>query len=231
MSLCKTVASILAAGFLSLAIGASNLYTNEHPKQQAVELTYKRGYYNKVRSSERPKDTSIDKLVIHYTAGDTVCGSVEALQKKGASYHYIIDRNGTIYQLADNERVTHHVKGTLEDKLKFTKDTIGISLANYGWVYKGKDKKFHNRYGVLYAGKIQELKDIKTIKKYDWKRYWEPYTDKQQQALNDLCRKLTLDYKIKIDRDHIYGHEDISTNNTDPGPVFNWEEFYQNLKK
>ena len=56
---------------------------------------------------------SIERIVLHYTAGSTAQGAINTFldTDRGTSAHYIIDRNGDIYQMVRDSDRAHHCKG------------------------------------------------------------------------------------------------------------------------
>lgn len=174
-------------------------------------------YYYGVEAEQR----TIDSIIMHFTAGSTVEGAVDTLKKRRLSYHFIIDKDGTIYQLVNELQIAKHAKGVREDGQRYNNTSIGISLVNYGKIEK-RDNKFYNQYGKEYTGEVFEDKTNQT--------FWQPYAEEQLKALYELGRDLQTRYNIVIDEKHIFGHEDTS-NNRDPGPAFDWEEFYKELEK
>jgi N-acetylmuramoyl-L-alanine amidase len=57
--------------------------------------------------AERPADLSINTLVLHHTA-QPLDVSLELLRFGQVSSHYLVDENGDIYRLVDEERVAWH---------------------------------------------------------------------------------------------------------------------------
>jgi N-acetylmuramoyl-L-alanine amidase len=52
----------------------------------------------------------IDGIIVHQTGGSTAAGALEAYRAPGAhGAHFLIDKDGTIFQTASVYRVTHHV--------------------------------------------------------------------------------------------------------------------------
>lgn len=47
-------------------------------------------------------------LVIHNTAGGTVESTIRTLQDRRLSYHYLVDKDGKVYQLVDDAIVAYH---------------------------------------------------------------------------------------------------------------------------
>jgi len=79
---------------------------------------------------DRPAGTTVDAVVIHYT-DLPLAESLELLRRPGhpASTHYVIDRDGTLYQLVPEERRAWHVgESTLGDRARVNDFSIGVDL-------------------------------------------------------------------------------------------------------
>jgi N-acetylmuramoyl-L-alanine amidase len=149
-------------------------------------------------------------LVIHYTEGAAAQSSIDYWKEinNGILAHFIIDRDGTIYQCRSAlEKAGHAGKSRLEHHgetfVGLNAHSIGIELANGGCKYPTKFSDLpavqahHENGGPL--------------------RAWEDYPDEQLDACADLCNALVNHYPIKA----IKGHSDISPKRRlDPGPAF-----------
>jgi hypothetical protein len=74
--------------------------------------------------SRRPVN-SVHEVVLHHTGGSSVEGAVSTLRQRGLSYHYIIDKDGTITELVNPEAKAFHAK-------HHNNGTIGISYVGGG---------------------------------------------------------------------------------------------------
>ena len=87
--------------------------------------------------SERPKDAVIDTLVIHHTAEQNCEDALHILTDPNragrVSSHYLICRNGTVYQLVDEKNAAWHA-GVSEwfGRKGLNGYSIGIELDNNG---------------------------------------------------------------------------------------------------
>jgi len=64
--------------------------------------------------------TKIKAIVLHCTEGSTASGAInEFLNPSGrrVSAHYIVDRNGDIYQMVDDAEVANHCKGANQNSI------------------------------------------------------------------------------------------------------------------
>ena len=149
--------------------------------------------------NERPKDTIIDTIVIHYTDMESAQASLERLcdPKAEVSSHYLIDEDGTVYRLVDDKkRAWHAGVSHWNGKDNVNNFSIGIELQNHGY-----------NYFRLY-------------------NHWPPYPLKQMEALLVLLKDLSNRFPIKPR--NIVGHSDVAPNRKpepkrDPGPHFDWK--------
>jgi N-acetylmuramoyl-L-alanine amidase len=83
--------------------------------------------------NERPENTKIDTIVIHYTEKkDDITWHLEALELK-VSAHYLINRDGKIFSVVpDHLRAFHAGKSFWRGKEKVNDFSIGIELDNNG---------------------------------------------------------------------------------------------------
>lgn len=149
--------------------------------------------------NERPIAATIDSAVLHYT---DVASLEEALQiltdpnrDLRVSCHYVIDVDGSIYQLvADEKRAWHAGVSSLDGRENVNDFSIGIELQNGGY----------------YAG-------------YALTGEWPEFPDLQITALKELLECLMAKFPITYER--IVGHEHIAPQlKIDPGPAFPWEK-------
>jgi hypothetical protein len=51
---------------------------------------------------------TVNGAVIHHTGGGSMSGAIETLKQRGLSYHYMIDKNGTVKQLIPGKGIGYH---------------------------------------------------------------------------------------------------------------------------
>ena len=92
----------------------------------------------KFHGGKRPM-SKVDLIVMHCTAGGSAMSSIDYMNTSaGVSYHYVIDRDGTIYRMLDVQYVGYHAGDSAfpADPSKKTQGgsvnrrSIGISWAN-----------------------------------------------------------------------------------------------------
>lgn len=163
--------------------------------------------------------TKIDTIVLHYTAGSTLQSALTALQNAGLSYHYIIDKDGTIYQLVDEDKSAQHAgcyrNGNRLNNCKdgYNSRSIGISFVNLGWDTKGKNVQCTTIQGQC----------------------WETYTDQQMNAAAKLIvdiqkRQEEQKNDLEINETTIIYHSDVYKEKTDPGPAFDKQRLLTIIK-
>lgn len=89
--------------------------------------------YRSPNFNERPENTKIDTIVIHYTEKeDHLAWHLEALELK-VSAHYLINREGKVFSVVpDNLRAFHAGKSFWRGREKVNDFSIGIELDNNG---------------------------------------------------------------------------------------------------
>ena len=172
-------------------------------------------------SSER-KESTIDTIVIHFSSNVKnnpafpydIEDVINLYKEAGVSAHYLIDRNGTVYLLVDEERQAFHAgKGKMPWGPKrenvLNNYSIGIELLGIG-TYEEVKKL---------TGMSQET--YNSIAKSDL-----GFTNAQYKALNALIDDIISRFSaIKRDRKHIISHQDYAGDRRpDPGMLFNWSK-------
>mgnify|MGYP006283743277 CR=1 FL=1 len=157
-----------------------------------------------------------DTLVIHYTAGGSLEGAVNALRDPHvrASAHLVVGRDGRIKQLIPFNKIAWHAgQSSWQGRSGLNRYSIGIEIDN-----AGKLSKTGDLYKTWYGGIIpQEHVYYGTHRNESSPAYWHDFTEKQITCVFELCRVLRDKYDIVT----IVGHEEISPGRKiDPGPAF-----------
>ncbi len=155
-----------------------------------------------VNFNERPSGTTIDMVVIHYTDMFTVEESLDILTSSTShvSAHFLIDTDGTIFQLVDTHmRAWHAGISQWQGVENVNHRSIGIELQNAGQKYFEKFKTY------------------------------EPYPLLQMQALVDLIHHLKEEHPIAksliLGHSDVAPDRKI-----DPGPHFDWQWLRNRIK-
>lgn len=164
-------------------------------------------------------------VVMHYTAGSSARSSAEwfrSPQNKGSSAHVVIERDGTIIQCVDFRKVAWHAgKSRWRDIVGLNRHSIGIELANFGWLRPSGNQ------WVTFTGKPIANPFLARHRNGnpDGSTHpigWEPFPEEQFEAARGLVEALMAEYGI----DEIVGHDDIAPiRKIDPGPAFDMNRF------
>lgn len=140
-----------------------------------------------------------NQIVIHHTAGGSAQSTINwwNSNKERVATHFIIDRDGTIYQTiplngwgyhlwvnAPSNQISTKFKSRKE---KYDKKALSIELASYG--------RCHEKNGVVYNVYNKPVKNfIKLSKPYRGTLYFEKYSSEQIKSLKKLLSFLLEKY-------------------------------------
>ncbi|AVL52889.1 N-acetylmuramoyl-L-alanine amidase [Roseobacter denitrificans] len=168
------------------------------------------------------------RIVVHYTAGSSLSGAVNALKSRGLSYNVLVDLDGSLHQArAFNRRAGHagrsNFKATsgLKNQSSLNGSTIAISLVNLGFHehFSGGHWWYARSKGKLRGPKVVDVEANKMSSIYNpgLVMHWVPYTDAQVASCEALIEALVAKYPSITE---IVGHDDVSINaKLDPGPA------------
>lgn len=159
-------------------------------------------------------------IVIHYTEGSLDATLATFQQPHNSSAHYVIDRDGKVYQVIPEQFAAYHVNcygnrtlcmpscPVCADQygsfVEPRSQTIGIELVNLGHV----DPRY-------YSGSAGLFEDYNNSFGY---RFWEDYPEAQLHSLQILVEDIRSRWNIPLEM--VMGHSRIN-NNVDPGPALN----------
>lgn len=166
-----------------------------------------------------------DTIIIHYTAGSNMASAVNTLSSPAskASAHLVVGKDGSVAQLVPFNTISWHAgNSSWKGRNGLNSYSIGIEIDNAGVMTKTGDV-FRSWFGKSYTAD-QVMKGIHRNESVE--RYWEIYTEKQIQAVIEICTLLIKEYGIK----EILGHEEIAPGRkSDPGPAFPLDKIRSNL--
>ena len=148
-------------------------------------------------------------VTIHYSADREVTRTVASLVQSGLGYHYLIGRNGTIYQLSnDTDALAHAGKAEWRGKSP-NRNHVSICIMSWGKLAQ-KNGKFYSWSGVELPIEEVRLRD---------NEYWDKATEEQEAALMDI-----LEHYVKrgVLPEDICGHDECALprgRKSDPGGV------------
>lgn len=141
--------------------------------------------------TSRDQDSRVQYIVLHYTAAGSQ-QSLKLLTQAGVSAHYLIDTDGTVYRLVDeNRRAWHAGVSEWEGRTWLNSTSIGIEMVNLGF------------------------------RETPTGRQWYPFSEAQIQALipllKDIEQRHGLDRRAIVGHSDI-----APGRKQDPGPLFPW---------
>ncbi|AST91549.1 MULTISPECIES: N-acetylmuramoyl-L-alanine amidase [Sutcliffiella] len=231
----KKIATILCV--VMFVNGCSNVATTNVERDEEVslvkkedELTYKKPNTNPSESlhitpyylpdeNSRRRTAEVTHVMIHYTSNAArnpqnpyMLENIYSLfEEYGVSAHYIINREGNIFQLVDENRVAFHAgKGMdlnfLEYRNNMNEYSIGIELMAIGTKEEMSLNLKEGQYELIPTSHIG-------------------YTDEQYDSLAKLLEDLYERYpKVLRNRENVVGHDEYApVRKSDPGSLFEWE--------
>lgn len=163
-------------------------------------------------------------IVLHFTAGWTTAGDIDTLAKsdRPASAHGVLSREGEWTQIVPFDTVAWHAGPSKSNGyIGINNYSIGIEVSNIGYLKRLGDDLYQDEYGNrihgdgnFYNGKRRaETPPVEWPEHYNTRLakgtyVWEPFYEKQLDALEDLVRAILKAYpSIKF----IVTHEEIDT--------------------
>jgi N-acetylmuramoyl-L-alanine amidase len=158
-------------------------------------------------------------VVVHATEGELAAALAHLRDPQSqVSAHYVVDRDGTVYQLVPERAVAYHVACGVEGCVKSCpaflcgdrkpeSRSIGIELVNRGKVPQDWQGAVYEDYGMAFG----------------W-RWWEEYPQAQRDVLKRLVEDIAARWGFPVDAEHVVGHYRVQ-GKSDPGPALNlfWE--------
>lgn len=139
------------------------------------------------------QNVEIDKsqVMIHWTAGnqrsDKGKSTVDTLNQRGVSYHYIIDAAGHVESIVPEKSRAYHAGGSGSKKISANTNSIGISLMNLGYCRDADNSS----YGKVPEGQTKCVRLVDhngnptTVRGQKWN---QEVTDAQLVALESLLK-------------------------------------------
>jgi len=207
-------------------------------------------------SHERIKNKEIKYIINHYTVTDNIDSTLNAFIQNGTSSHFIIDRDGKIFQIVDESRIAYHAGlSYFDNDINLNENSIGIEHVNLGFVEVEINHKLDNKdicivfnkndkdfiksckglkiiyFNNINSGEIFEINnfvDSNNNKIYN-KMFFESFPKKQIESSIRLQKYLIEKYNIKPQ--NILSHSDIAVpyfRKQDPGPLFGYKLLAEN---
>ncbi len=171
-------------------------------------------------SRNRSSDASITHVMLHFCSNAAqkptnpynLKDILNVFETYKVSAHYIIDREGIIHHLVNENRAAHHAgKGTLSHEAHRHNDlngrSIGIEMMAIGT-----------------QTEMSKFISTSTYQKIDKKDVG--FTEAQYKSLDRLLKDIESRHTdISHDRKHIVGHDQYApSRRSDPGSLFDWKK-------
>ena len=164
-------------------------------------------------------------IIPHFTCSYELEGTVGYFQKEGVSVHFVVGKKGEVVQMAPvNMRCAHAGSSVWNGNNDLNRFSIGIEVVNLGPLEKRGDK-FYDCWDREYKGLVRCKNEIGF-------KYWEPWTEEQEQAVKDIC--LWACESFDIDSKNIADHAEVAPRRkNDPGgsSEMTGDEFREYIKK
>ncbi|MEJ5075839.1 peptidoglycan recognition protein family protein [Erwinia sp. MYb535] len=202
------------------------LFVDKNGLVDATRITVKR-----FRTIERGDMDKVNGIVVHQTYSKTADSTFNSYQNKDATgAHFLIDKEGVIYQTASLYKMTWHVglmqsKCYLSKKCEETDLKTMTSLERTPRSYKKisdieKEKSFPNRFpantdsiGIEIVGMAYKVDGHK-------EDVYEEVNDKQNSSLKWLVAELIE--TLSVSRAEIYRHPEIARKNSTEASTATW---------
>lgn len=176
---------------------------------------------------ERGAMPQVNGLIVHQTDGYTAASTFGSYSKRGAEgAHFLIDKDGTIYQTASLNHSTLHV-GKLKSRCK---NENSCSSQDNEYYKKWSPKRMHERESGKPAGERYPYnKDsigIELVGKAlpegvpDDQKIYETVTDEQNGSLRWLVQQLKAEYGFLASE--IFKHSEVSYKNETEAKTARW---------
>jgi len=160
----------------------------------------------------------IEACVWHYTASGATAGTIAWLCDPAAraSAHFVVGRDGEVWQLAPLSDRTWHAGGSTSRLLgrgNVNGRSVGVEVVNWGPLKRDGGRL------LPWAGRPV---DVATVEAGG--RLWDAYPEAQILACEGLAAALAREVSALRDSARHVGHQDVDPRRKiDPGPHWPWE--------
>lgn len=146
-------------------------------------------------------------VFLHHTVGSSWLEAVDWWNQteEAVGTALGVERNGDALQAFEINRWAFHLGDIKGATGKTTRESVGIELISWGYLFKEKDKEGKD---VFVAYPLFPLKHRRIVipenevceldKPWRGYKYWHKYTDEQVETTVQLCRYLVDRFKIKV---------------------------------
>lgn len=190
---------------------------NEVRASGVTHRTWEESYHrwtnpSKPATFEQYKEDLHQFIVLHYTAGTSLRGTINTYNERGVSAHFTTDNDGTIYKTVnpDTDIAYHAGVSYFAGKTGLNYYSIGIEHINPGF----------RETNVVFSG-------FSTPRKLTGSEvYWYPFSEEQFVASVAFTRDLQEHYRIP--GYHVVTHADIApSRKSDIGPMWDYKRSFE----
>ncbi|PCE30004.1 N-acetylmuramoyl-L-alanine amidase [Burkholderia ubonensis subsp. mesacidophila] len=174
---------------------------------------------------ERGQMSKVNGIVVHQTDGTTASSSFNSYAESGANgAHFLIDKNGAIYQTASVYKRTNHV-GLLKSRCLVEKKCSPSEFKRMSHM-AGKYKKlsgveYRRGFPDRYPGNADSI-GIEIVGRMDREtEIYEVVNDKQNESLRWLVKELCETLGVSVAE--IYKHPEVSYKKETEASTEKWE--------
>lgn len=190
-------------------------------------------------AEEHPKDL----IVLHFTAGSSTSGAFNSWvpQKINIGTPYILDPNGTVYEVFSPKNWAYHlgITGPLAEDHRHDKRSVPIEVVNFGPLKLVGDTLMS--WPGNYTNKFCNVSETEKYVKASFRgfSYYAAFPEVQKKALVELVKHISAEFNIPMTlppADHrekfdleffknwkgIASHQNFRPDKFDIGPAWDW---------
>ena len=179
---------------------------------------------------ERRAMKIVNGIVVHQTDGSSADSAFDSYKREGANgAHFLIDKDGSIYQTASLYKTTNHV-GMAQSRCLNTQrcapsEFKATNALEKAWKPKAiSDREYKKQWPDRYPLNMDsigiEIVGVSTKISGRDEKVYEAVNEKQNDSLEWLIRELTD--TLSVAKGEIYRHPDIARKNTTEASTARW---------
>ncbi|WP_232439787.1 N-acetylmuramoyl-L-alanine amidase [Burkholderia ubonensis] len=174
---------------------------------------------------ERGQMSKVNGIVVHQTDGTTASSSFNSYAESGANgAHFLIDKNGAIYQTASVYKRTNHV-GLLKSRClvegKCSPSEFKKVSSMVGKFKKLSEVEYKKDFPNRYPGNVDSI-GIEIVGRMDRKtNIYEVVNDEQSESLKWLVKELCETLGVSFSE--IYRHPEVSYKRETEASTAKWD--------
>ena len=195
-----------------------------------------------------PEVQNKNLIVLHHTVGNSAKSTADywASTQDHIATAYIVERDGTIYEMFDPRFWAHHIGSKLPNNLVANKRSIGIEIASEGGLTMNNGKLY--TYGIISSRTEFKGSFVNLGKKWRDYQYFDAYDELQLVSVLALVRYLcdkfaipkvfpetvsidSYNYKPEyMNHKGVCGHAHLRPDKSDVHPLFPFKSIFSGEK-